>query len=164
MIVLTQLPTPNDKRFLSVHKGNLDGLLLEKAEYLDRIQKYTLFPTVLTHVRHSFLEVVTCFLKGTPYCLLDKLDATYKPDPSVVFPAVETVVTRDWEMAKKYFDKGMIPRGKIHLPYSSNQFSKEDDRACAATDLHLEEAGGERKYIRLHVGNRTPLHNARNVF
>jgi hypothetical protein len=40
VVVVTQLPSPTDKGFLSVHKGNLDGLLLLKDEYLDRVQKY----------------------------------------------------------------------------------------------------------------------------
>lgn len=39
VVVLTQLPTPSEKNFLSVHKGNLDGLLILKQEFLDRITK-----------------------------------------------------------------------------------------------------------------------------
>jgi hypothetical protein len=55
--------------------------------------------------------VITCLLRGTEYCLYDTLRLAYKPDPAVVYPAVESVVHRDWDMTKRYFEKGSIARG-----------------------------------------------------
>ena len=39
VVVVSHLPADTDKGFLSVHAANLDGLLLLKDEYLERIAK-----------------------------------------------------------------------------------------------------------------------------
>eukprot|EP01126_Amoeba_proteus_P038317 TRINITY_DN3988_c0_g2_i5.p1 TRINITY_DN3988_c0_g2~~TRINITY_DN3988_c0_g2_i5.p1 ORF type:complete len:135 (+),score=25.84 TRINITY_DN3988_c0_g2_i5:392-796(+) len=60
--------------------------------------------------------MVTCFLRGTKYCIYDKLNISFTPEPTVTKTIHDT--ERDWRMAKKYLEKGNLARAKKTLVHS----------------------------------------------
>jgi len=95
------------KPFFSVSRGNIDAQVIVKELYLKRIEE------------GSFLEMVTCYLSGTKYCLKDTIKTTTTPSPIVLGEAVVETVKRDWKMTEKYFEKGNVARGKKTLVHTA---------------------------------------------
>eukprot|EP01124_Arcella_intermedia_P016743 TRINITY_DN23352_c0_g1_i1.p1 TRINITY_DN23352_c0_g1~~TRINITY_DN23352_c0_g1_i1.p1 ORF type:complete len:216 (-),score=46.60 TRINITY_DN23352_c0_g1_i1:120-767(-) len=107
LIVVDTLPRSSEKGFLSIHHGNLDALVITKQLYLQRIEE------------GSFLEVITCFLKNTKFSLLDHLSPKCTTPKPVFIDHVTKTLKRDWDMAKKYLDKGNLPRAKKTLVHTA---------------------------------------------
>lgn len=57
------------------------------------------------------MEVVTCFLDGTKYCLLDTIHAKPCAKPSDYLAFVLETTDRDWKFAQKSIEKGHLLRG-----------------------------------------------------
>ena len=57
--------------------------------------------------------MVSCFLGGTKYCLLDTIHAKPCAQPSDYLTFVLEITDRDWKFAQKSIEKGHLLRG-IH--------------------------------------------------
>src|SRR5438045_1401835 len=62
----------------------------------------------------SFLEVITCFLRGTKYCMLDEIQAEPVAIPLAYYNYAKETTDRDWIFAKKVIVKGNLERGNFH--------------------------------------------------
>jgi len=93
----------------------------------------------------SFLEVITQYLRNTPYCLCYQVDFVFTLNLISLYQSVSHSTERDWRMAQKYLNKGNLQRAKktiVHslrvLLISINLAKGEQPVFSSANEYHME--------------------------